>query len=139
MANGLPSYYASHEVIDKMPLPWDLKRELKNRIDLPVHPCVSGLKKFFRKWKKDCREMYDLHSPETIFEGGNMQLLLQPHWKTYDLITDKMICVHSYKSTSYLRMLFDFYDICDQYEWHRHNLPQFFPEFRKRMLRCQPL
>lgn len=139
MANGLLSYYASHEVIDKMPLPWNLKKGLKSRVELPIHPCANSVKKFFRKWKKDCSEMYGLHSPETVFEGGNMQLLLQPSTKRYNLITDKMFRVNPKTTPSYLRMLFDFYDICNQYEWHRHNLPQFFPDFRRMMLSSRSL
>jgi hypothetical protein len=133
MANQLPSYYASREVIDQLPLPWNVKKGLKSRVGLPVHPVVKGMKKFFQKWKKDCSEMYDLHDPQTLFEGGNMPLLLHGKKRTYDFVTDKMTHAHRYTPFSVLRVFFDFSVICDQYEWRRHDVPHFIWNMKEQM------
>ena len=134
----LDIYYAQKDEINRLNIPWDIKRNMMGLFERPIHPTACAIKGFLHAWTKECKS-WEIENDVSIFGAGNMPIVLRDcrdHLgkkigvsKNVSYFTDilrdtiELGCPHFTKGHS--RIMKDFYDICASYDNHIYELPAY--------------
>jgi len=159
----LDTYYARREVMDKLPLPWNVKRDMRGLLTRPTHPSSHAMGVFLKRRKnlaeqlayedrdvkkenvlfyKRWRFRMDDH---TLFGAGNLTTLLERLYAGG--VLNRFIAtfilrvargnVPSQLTKSETRVLYDFRDICSTYEVEGEVFESAIPTYEQLSARLQ--
>lgn len=131
----LEKYYMERRAVDSLELPWNVKRQMSLMMSRPVHPTARAMHRFIDVWN-DTFGRKRIDEDTTPFGSGTLvniigmwsrktgyALSLEFTGLCDDIITSQE---DFYGSEGQKRAIFEFYDICGEYDNFAYMLPSYY-------------